>query len=511
MTLKAFGFAIDGQLHLGVIILSFASALVATLFLTPPVRWLAKTTGLVDRPDGQRKLQKAPIPLLGGMATLGGFTTSMLVLLATGSLDAGTTRIPMLLLGVGLLCLVGALDDTRNLRPRWKLTGQIVSVLPLVAAGLWMRKLGFCGLTLEVGYWGIPLSVLWFVGCINAVNLLDGMDGLASTVGLCIAASIATIGLVTGAAATVVLAVALAGALAAFLFYNAPPATIYLGDAGSMVIGLLLATLTLQVGIDSAGRSSLTIMAVLMAVPIADIGLAVIRRKLTHQGISCSDRGHIHHRLLDRGFTPARILQLIVLLCCLTGAIATVSRIAGWDTLAWSASGALAVLLVRARLIGHHEWSLGRRLLGERLYVESFELPTPERLSGMSFDTAWSALVQIAETGSLRQLRLSVDGPEAACRHEWMTAVEHDPDEDAIAVELTLRSADHGRCRLRMESADCESGPAAKWQLLVAAARRFGRHWARQPQSVPVTGLRVYADGATVTPDLSLHEARRAA
>ncbi|MEX2111683.1 MAG: MraY family glycosyltransferase [Pirellulales bacterium] len=511
MTLEAFGLAAGGKLGVGVVALSFSVALLTTLCLTPLARWLARTIGLVDGPDGERKLQETPVPLLGGIAVLGSFVVTVASLVWTSSLHARTAQIPLAFLALGMLCLLGAVDDARTLRPRWKLVGQTISVLPLLCAGLWMRKLGFCGLTLDVGYWGFPLTVVWFVGCINAVNLLDGMDGLAATIGLCTALAIAAIGFVTGGDATVLLAVAVVGALAGFLVYNAPPATIYLGDAGSMVIGLLLAMLTLQAGVDSGGRSSLTIMAVLMAVPIADTALAVIRRKLNRQGISCSDRGHIHHRLLDRGFQKTQVLRLMFGVCLLTGTIATVSRIVGWDTVAWIASGALGVLLVRARLVGHYEWALGRRVLGERLYVESFELPTPLRLSGMPFDAAWSALVQVGDTASLRRLRLCVEGQGAARLCEWTTSAQHDLDEDAISVELTVGSAANGRCRLRMESADPESAPSAKWQLLVAAARRFGRHWARYPQSVPLAGLRVFGDDDVTTACDLPRETKRAA
>jgi UDP-GlcNAc:undecaprenyl-phosphate GlcNAc-1-phosphate transferase len=511
MTLEAFSLAAGETLSAGIVAASFAVALLTTLCLTPLVRRLAKGTGLVDRPDGARKLQKMPVPLLGGVAVLGGFGVTVVALVGTSLLDAGTAQVPLAFLALGMLCLLGVLDDATNMRPRWKLVGQVISVVPLLCAGLWMRKLGFCGLTLDVGYWGIPLTVIWFVGCINAVNLLDGMDGLAATIGLCTALAIAAIGFVTGGDATVVLAVALVGALAGFLVYNAPPATIYLGDAGSMVIGLLLAMLTLQAGVDSGGRSSLTIMAVLMTVPIADTTLAVIRRKLNRQGISCSDRGHIHHRLLDRGFQPAQVLRLMFSICLLTGTIATVSRIVGWDAVAWIASGALGVLLVRSRLVGHYEWALGRRLLGERLYVESFELPTPLQLGGMTFDAAWNALVRVGDAASVRRLRLSVEGQGAARLCEWTASAQHDPDEDAIAVELTLGSEANGRCRLRMESADPESGAAAKWQLLVAAARRFGRHWARCPQSVPVAGLRVFGGDDSAAAESPADDMKRAA
>jgi hypothetical protein len=301
------------------------------------------------------------------------------------------------------------------------------------------------------------------------------------------------------------LAAAIAGALAAFLRYNRPPATIYLGDAGSMVIGLVLALLAMQVAVDAAGRTSLTIMAVLMAVPMADTSLAVIRRLLAGQRIFSADRGHMHHRLLDRGFTSSHVLQLAVVLCTLTGAIASVSRIAGWETLAWCASGALAVVLVRARLVGYYEWSLGRRALSERLHVESPEIPEPSQLVAMTFDGAWNALVEIAGPASLRRLQLTLEDRGSWRHHEWTPEDRHGTYEELLTVELALRSSSGGRCHLRIESAEQQPHRLAQWRLLVDVARRFGRHWAENPHTVPTSHLRIYADDAAAVASIPLN------
>jgi UDP-GlcNAc:undecaprenyl-phosphate GlcNAc-1-phosphate transferase len=511
MALAAFSLGVDASLGVTSSLLSFAGAAMATLCLTPLARWLARRTGVVDMPDGKRKLQRFPIPLLGGVAVYGGFALTACALLATSSLGGFESRMPWVLLGLGMLCLVGIVDDKWNLPAGWKLTGQIVATLPILSAGLWLERIGFCGLTLDVGQWGIPLTLVWLLAGINAVNLLDGMDGLASTVGLSIAAGIASIGLVTGSDTTVVLAAAIAGSLAGFLVYNLPPATVYLGDAGSMVIGMVLALLTMQVAVDTAGRSSLTIMVVLMAVPIADTALAVVRRLLDGRGIWSPDRGHIHHRLLDRGFASSQILRLVVVLCALTGAIASVSRIVGWDTVAWCASGALAVVLVRARLVGHHEWSLSRRVLSERLHVESPELPMPEQLAAMSFDAAWTALVRIAGAASARRLQLTVEDHDSTREHHWTSVESHDSPGELLSFEFVLRSASGSRCRLRMESAEPRVSRLAQWRTLVDAARRFAQHWSQYPETVPEGHLRIYSHDAAPAADTSGRRQNRAA
>jgi UDP-GlcNAc:undecaprenyl-phosphate GlcNAc-1-phosphate transferase len=218
---------------------------------------------------------------------------------------------------------------------------------------------------------------LWLVAGINAVNLIDGMDGLASTTGLCIALGVAATGWVTGASATALLALTLAGALAGFLAFNFPPASIYLGDAGSMVIGLVLAALSLEVAEDPMGRTSLPVMLVLMAVPLGDTGLAILRRWLCGKGIFYADRGHIHHRLLDQGFATRRVLTIVAGICLLTGAVVVLARTADWDGAAWVACLILAAALVRARLMGYHEWALVKEVVARRLAARPFEVPSP--------------------------------------------------------------------------------------------------------------------------------------
>ena len=141
-------------------------------------------------------------------------------------------------ISLALLCLSGVYDDVWNLRARYKLLAQILCTLPLVVSGCAIERLGLCGYTLELGPWSVVVSILWLVSGINAMNVIDGMDGLAATTGLCIAAGIGLLGAVSGSSDCVLLAAVLVGVQAGFLIFNLPPARIYLGDAGSMVIGL---------------------------------------------------------------------------------------------------------------------------------------------------------------------------------------------------------------------------------------------------------------------------------
>ena len=338
----------------------------STLLLTPLARWCAHKTGVVDRPDGARKLQRKPVALLGGVAVLAGLAITVLAATAAGAMDNSLESIAFVSVGLGLLCAVGVVDDAYNLPAGWKLLAQIGAAIPIVMAGCAIGEIGLFGLHVPLGPFGFLAALAWLVICTNAVNLIDGMDGLCSTVGLCVAAGVTAVSYFSGADNTVVCAAALAGSLAGFLIYNLPPARIYLGDAGSMVIGMTLALLTLRVAQNEAGVTHPLMMVALMALPLGDVALAMIRRKLKGQGIFQGDRGHVHHRLLDHGLKVRHALAVIAAICLSTAAIAVAMQHLGSDLLGTAALTTLVIVLVNRRLVGHYEWSLVRAILARR-------------------------------------------------------------------------------------------------------------------------------------------------
>jgi GT2 family glycosyltransferase len=204
---------------------------------------------------------------------------------------------------------------------------------------------------------------LWLLGCINALNLIDGMDGLASMIGLSIAVMVGIIALGTGNPHVSVVALLLAGGLAGFLVYNRPPASIFLGDSGSTMIGLCIGILGIQGSVKTSATLAITAPAVVMTLPMFDVLLAVVRRRLTGRPIELGDRQHIHHRLLDRGLSPWQVLCVIVAFCLATGAAAAAAVALRMDALAWVAATALVALMVRLRLFGNHELRLIRHSL----------------------------------------------------------------------------------------------------------------------------------------------------
>jgi UDP-GlcNAc:undecaprenyl-phosphate GlcNAc-1-phosphate transferase len=347
--------------NLSPIALALLAALVAfvsTLCLTPLAREFAHWVGAVDRPDGQRKLQRKPVALLGGVAVLGGLSITVLGAAALGTMPGSTHTILLVTASLGLLCAVGVLDDICNIKPYWKLAAQFAAIVPLLWTGYEIQTLGLFGFTIELGWLGIVATVLWIIACTNAFNLIDGMDGLCSTVALCLVMGVVGVGLSAGTMHTVICAAAFAGALLGFLAYNRPPASIYLGDAGSMVIGMTVALLTLRVAKAPPGTTYPLVLVALAALPLGDVLLAIVRRSLSGLPIAKADRGHIHHRLLESGFTVTQCLLIVALTCLAAGGIAAASFHFASQAIALSGLILLASILIRSKLMGHHEWAL---------------------------------------------------------------------------------------------------------------------------------------------------------
>ena len=340
-------------------------ALTASLFLTMGVRATARRWGAVDRPDGRRKLHGRPIPLWGGVAVycatvLGLLTARFVFGFASNEFVELSTA---WMIAAGFVCFVGGIDDRFDLPARTKLALQIISVLPIVLFGYYVDRIVAFGYPIELGWLGVPLTVLWLVGCINALNLMDGMDGLASLVGLSTATMMGVIAASQGHEHVALMATVLAASLLGFLMYNLPPASVFLGDSGSMVIGLSVGLLGIQGTLKTSATLAITAPAVVMTLPMFDIVAAMVRRKLTGRRFDAPDRLHIHHRLLDRGWTPWQILCLVGAICLTTGAAATAATIFRRDARAWIIAMSLVVLMIRLRLFGYEEFAMVKKTI----------------------------------------------------------------------------------------------------------------------------------------------------
>ena len=245
-----------------------AAAFAAALALVPLVRRLALRVGLVDRPDGHRKMHREAVALGGGVAVLlaAAFATLAALFLphqGRAAVVDEARELGGLFCAAVLLCGVGLWDDYRGLRGRQKMLGQLCAISVLIWSGLLIRTVWVFEWKLDLGPLAVPFTVFWLLGAINSLNLLDGADGLASTVGIILSLTIGIMALMTGHAVEALVALALAGSLSGFLVFNFPPARIFLGDVGSQFIGYLFAVLGIALAIAVLGVLNTVLMSVM--------------------------------------------------------------------------------------------------------------------------------------------------------------------------------------------------------------------------------------------------------
>ena len=343
--------------------LTFIVAVGSAAAMTPLViSWMWRLK-ILDAPDGVRKLHGRTVPLAGGLAVLSGCLIASAVTLLWQPAVYLANPGDLLFVG-GLLCacvwvcVLGVVDDRGMLRGRQKFLGQIVAALILTSSGCVISRLEFMTAHIELGMLSIPFTIFWLVGAINAVNLMDGVDGLASSIGAVLSGTFALMALITFHDLEAVLSVALCGALLGFLPYNFPRARIFLGDTGSMLIGLLLGTLALRSSVKSQATLTLAAPVAVLSVLIFDVVMAILRRKLTGRSLYSTDRGHLHHRLTQLGFPPTGVVLFVSLACALCSAGALASLVHRNDWLAISVAGTVLLSCIVAKVFGHNEFRL---------------------------------------------------------------------------------------------------------------------------------------------------------
>ena len=294
---------------------------ITSLLLTPVVRSLCRRYGPVDKPSA-RKVHQQPIPRAGGVVIALAYVTSYCVLMLIGSKGGNLiwnarTEISHLIPAACMIFVIGLLDDLRGLKPWRKVISVTIAATLAYSAGVHVSKIGGH----EIAPWlSLPITIAWLLICTNAVNLIDGIDGLATGVGLFATVTILAAALMQVNIPLAIAVVPLAGALLGFLRYNFNPATIFLGDSGSLFIGFLLGCYGILWCEKSATMLGMTAPLMALAIPLLDTVLAILRRFVHNKPIFEADRGHIHHRLLDRGLTPRRT-ALLLYGCCAIGAI----------------------------------------------------------------------------------------------------------------------------------------------------------------------------------------------
>jgi UDP-GlcNAc:undecaprenyl-phosphate GlcNAc-1-phosphate transferase len=429
----------------------FASALIVSLLLTVLVRRLAPRIGLIDRPDGHRKLHGKVTPLGGGAAVFLATTTVLVALFAIpnpwrGAFDWSPADLVALLLASAVVVLVGLVDDRVRLRGRQKLVGQVLAASILIANDLVIERIAVFGWQIDLGLLAIPLTYFWFIGAINSLNLLDGIDGLATMLGIILVGTFAALAVMVGRPEVAVIALAFAGALCGFMRFNFPPASIFLGDAGSMLIGLVVGTLAIHGSLKGPGTVLLAVPLAVWTLPILDSAAAILRRKLTGRSIYSTDRGHLHHRLMERLGSNRKVLALVAVCSVATSGAALASVSLKADLVAVLVCAAVVVVLAVTGFFGRAEsaliWKrisdLGRSLSPVTAEDRGTSSEDTVRLQGSrEWDILWKMLTESAEKLHLRKIHLDLNLPML---HEGFNATweSHDPQNPEMHWQVDI-------------------------------------------------------------------------
>jgi UDP-GlcNAc:undecaprenyl-phosphate GlcNAc-1-phosphate transferase len=370
-------------------LVAFGGAFAIAVAATPPVRAVARRVGALDRPDRYRKIHEHETPLLGGLAIYLAFVAPVVAIRylpwgAAGQIEFEQWgEVMALIAGAAVALGQGVADDLRGLPARWKLLLQAAAATVAFAGGLSIRAISNpFGHPLALGLWSYPVTLFWFLGCMNAVNLLDGLDGLAT--GVCLFATITLflVSLFFGNVLGAVLMACLCGAALGFLLYNFHPASIFLGDSGSILLGYLVAGLSLLGAARKAEAAvALLIPIVALGLPIFDTMLAIGRRWYRKLPVSAADREHVHHALLRLGLSHRRTVLLLYAVCLMLCGGAVLLT-AGRNDVTLMVLGSVGIIaFVSIRLFGQlrlrevlerfsDDWTRGRHCASARLAVE---------------------------------------------------------------------------------------------------------------------------------------------
>ena len=411
---------------------SFAAALLLALVLVPVLaKWVAGPIGLLDQPDNNRKLHRKAIPLVGGISVfLSMLITAGVIYFFGNSLvesnplvfkPSDPSQFLGLMLGSAFLLLVGVVDDSIGLRGRQKLLGQIIAISILIAFEFKFEKMEIWGQTIEFGIFSILIVMFWCLAVVNSINLLDGADGFAATIGIVMSISLAIMAIYGERTFDAVIMLALAGSLLGFLRYNFPPAKVFLGDAGSMLIGFLLAAISIRCTLKQATTYAFFAPVALLAIPFLDTFAAIVRRKMTGRSIYSVDRGHLHHSLAKRGFGPKISLLWIALLCSTTAAGGIISMVYQQAEYALVSIVIVVFVMVFGRLFGVAEVelvsnkavSIGRSLVRRRKNAneDAIQQSTVQLQGNRNWKEIWGELCEFADDHEIDQITFDINLP----------------------------------------------------------------------------------------------------
>ena len=451
----------------------YLGSFVLAILITPAVIWLAGRIGAVDRP-GIRTVHERPIPRLGGVAI---FVSTMTLIISVIFLNNGISdafgavqgQLIMLLSSATLIFVVGLADDLKRLSARTKLLLELLIATVLCFGGLRISRITLAdGWTLPLGVWGYALTILWIVGITNAVNLSDGVDGLAA--GICSIACgvIALFAFLSGSVIMAVFMLALLGSLCGFLVFNFHPAKVFMGDCGSLFLGFIIAASSVMCTTKSATLASLALPALALSVPIFDTLSSMLRRFLERRSIFAPDRSHFHHRLLEMGLSQRRAVVIIYLATAVAAGLGLLMMISS-DIVALAVFATVLCLIVllfrsvgavRLRETLDHLQSRYRDSRQERQDKRTFGYLQLQLRQIHDPGQWWQALCQTASQMDFAWISLKTTYEDGRTEEELWRAPRVKPDMSRIlTVAIPLDNGDgHASESRRLTIAICAEG-----------------------------------------------------
>ena len=291
------------------VVLPFIIAILISLIMTPLVRKFAFKVGAIDIPKDERRVHKEPMPLLGGLAIYFAVVVTSLIFIP---LDKTLISV---LVGGTIILISGIIDDMKGLSPKLKIIFQLLAGLSLIAGDV---KVDFVtnpftvnNVVIYLNWLSIPITLFWVVGITNTLNLIDGLDGLAAGVAMISALSLTFVADKFGYTMVILVSAIVAGSTLGFLPYNFNPAKIFMGDTGALFLGFMLAAISIEGVMKSVATIAIIVPIIILGVPIFDTTFAIFSRLLSGRSIMSADKGHLHHRLLARGYSQRKTVLIL--------------------------------------------------------------------------------------------------------------------------------------------------------------------------------------------------------
>jgi len=446
----------------------YLGSLFLALVITPVIIRLARSLKAADSP-GARTVHKKPVPRIGGVAIFVSMMCLTIGVLFLSNVIGDTFRgilpeLIVLLSATGFMFFVGLIDDirTKGLRARIKFLAQIAAALAVCAVGIRIKSVAVADwLTLDFGWFSWPLTLLWIVGITNAINLSDGLDGLAAGISAVACGVIAIFAIYSGQVVMAVLMLALLGSLTGFLFFNFSPAKIFMGDSGSMFLGFTIASSSVMCATKSHALVGLALPVLVLGIPIFDTLFSMLRRFLERRSMFAPDRSHFHHRLLDLGLKQRHaviVIYAVTLLAAGLGMFMMVTR--NIDSFVIFLCILLLLLLVfrvvgsvrlRETIVGLREKYAVTRQIKEE--VRSFESLQLLFRRVQTLEQWWRALCLAAEKMDFMSIKLPLTGSDKTPRVlTWQRdGNEADPPE-TVKMKIPIREIKAGsKCSLEVD------------------------------------------------------------